>query len=183
MREVGLRSMRLATPAPSGWKSAAFWLEFSEGEARVYLSEDNRTVRVEGPGSADLEVAFPLWLGVGLGARRSPAEQEVRDGVVGEVDGHRLVVAMPNRGLRRRDRRLSITVDERSYSYEACGIWMSGRTHLIREPRGDEVYWTTSLPDRSLVADDADAIERALVAMLVGTGAKARVVINPVDYI
>lgn len=65
------------------------------------------------------------------------------------MGGHRLVVAMPTRGLRRRDRRLSITVDERSYTYEVCGIWMNGRTHLIREPRGDEVYLTTSVPDRS----------------------------------
>jgi hypothetical protein len=45
------------------------------------------------------------------------------------------------------------------------------------------VYLTTSVPDRSLVADDVDAIERALVAMLVATGAKARVVVNPVDYV
>jgi hypothetical protein len=183
MRAVELRAVRPGTAAPLGWRAAASWLEFSEGEARVYLSEDNRSVRVEGPGAADLEVALPLWLGVGFGARHAPGEQEVRDGVVGEAGGHRLVVAMPTRGLRRRDRRLLISVDERSYRYEACGFWMSGRTHMIREPRGDEVYLTTSVPDRSLVADDVDAIERALVAMLVATGAKARVVVNPVDYV
>lgn len=162
---------------PDGWRPTAFWLEFAEGVARAFRRVDDAAVRVEGPAVVPTEVPLPLWTGVG--GRTWPFESQVRRGVTGTVGEEELVVRMPERGLARRARQLQLVVGSRRYTFTACGWPMSGRAHLVREGDGSVRYLVTYARDRQLVADDADAVERALVTVLAATNSRERVVHNP----
>jgi len=178
VQRIAVISPERGEEAAEDWRTAPFWLDFDGQVARIYLKRDWTAVRVEGAPVAHLELALPVWEGVG--SRTWPAEGSVKEGLSGRAGDETIDVRMPKRGLRRSDRRLFIQRGERRYTFEACGLPMSGRVHLVRDhDPGAVVYLDTFCLDRHLIAQDADPVERSIVAALTATNCRERVTVNP----
>lgn len=160
---VWTRDLPAVEVSREGWvPHVAFW-ELPAGHLKMWRAEDWGAVRVEHPSGIQAEVDLPVWWGVH--SHRPDLEPTVVDGVNTVLDGEPVVIAMPRRGVRRANRTVFITVGPRSYAYAASGLWMSGRSGLVREADGVTIYRRT-WPGGDLLLDEASLVEEALAAIL-----------------
>lgn len=155
-----------------GWvPHVAFW-DLTAGHLKMWHTEDRASVRVEHPSDISAEIGLPVWWGVH--SYRPDLEHLVVDGVTSVLDGEPFVIAMPRRGVRRANRTVFIEVGRRSYSYAACGVWMSGRSRLVREADGVTIY-RRNWWGRDLLLVEASPVEETLAALLYVARAHERV--------